>query len=112
MKIDPQGWTSVIAVGELHESDPVRVDAFGIAVLLVRTEGRILAVADRCTHQGAPLHRGVVKSVGSDPTVTCPVHGSVFSLADGRVHRGPATRAVQAFEARVNEGVVELRQLG
>lgn len=111
MQIDPQGWTSVIAAGELHDGDPTRVDAFGIAVLLLRTDDRILAVADRCTHQGAPLHRGVVKSRGSDPTVTCPAHGSVFALVDGRVRRGPATRAVQAFEARVNEGMIELRPL-
>jgi nitrite reductase/ring-hydroxylating ferredoxin subunit len=41
--------------------------------------------------------------------VTCPVHGSVFSLVDGGVRRGPATRPVQAFEARVNDGMVEVR---
>jgi nitrite reductase/ring-hydroxylating ferredoxin subunit len=74
MQIDPQGWTSVIAAGELHDGDPRRVDAFGIAVLLLRTDDRILAVADRCTHQGA-------------------------------------TQAVRAFEARVNEGMIELRPL-
>jgi nitrite reductase/ring-hydroxylating ferredoxin subunit len=42
-------------------------------------------------------------------TVTCPAHGSVFSLADGRVRRGPATHPVQPFDARINDGMIELR---
>jgi len=67
-------------------------------------------VASRCTHQGAPLDRGIVKLAGSDPTVTCPAHGSVFSLLDGAVRRGPATQPVRSFETRIGDGmVVELR---
>ena len=79
-------------------------------MLVVRgPDDSILAVAARCTHQGAPLDRGVLNLRDPDPTVTCPAHGSVFSLVDGRVRRGPAARPVQAFEARVNDGMVEVR---
>lgn len=108
-QLDVNAWTPVMASDELPDRKATRVDAFDIGVLLFRIDDGIFAIADRCTHQGAPLHRGVVRSAGSDPMVTCPAHGSVFSLADGRVHRGPATQSVQAFEARVNEGMVELR---
>ena len=109
MATQNEGWAPAVGLAELTEGKPVRVEAFGVDVLVVRTGEAIFAIANRCTHQGAPLHRGVVKALGSDPTVTCPAHGSSFSLVDGRVHRGPATQPLAAFEARVSGGTVELR---
>lgn len=102
-------WTPVIATEALSEGRPSKVEAFGTSVMVVRSGETVFAVASRCTHQGAPLDRGVVKAAGSDPTVTCPAHGSVFSLMDGAVRRGPATRPAQSFEARIIEEMVELR---
>ena len=93
------GWIPALEVKGLHEAKAVRVEV----------ADTILAVAARCTHQGAALDRGVLNLRDSDPTVTCPAHGSVFSLVDGRVRRGPATQPVQAFDARVNDGLVEVR---
>ena len=108
-RLDTEAWIPTIAVAQLTPGKPARVEAFGAAVMLFRSDDRIFAVADRCTHQGAPLHRGVVRSEGSDFAVTCPAHGSVFSLADGRVRRGPASDPVRPFDARINGGMVELR---
>ena len=88
-------WTSAIALDALPEGKAVRVEALGTTILVLRS--------------GAPLDHGVTRSLDSVPTVTCPAHGSVFSLIDGHVRRGPAAKPLQAFEARVNEGSVELR---
>lgn len=74
-----------------------------------RTSDRIVAASNRCTHQGAPLHRGVVRESGSLLTVTCPLHGSTFQLSDGRVLRGPAAETLPLFEVRVREDTVEVR---
>jgi nitrite reductase/ring-hydroxylating ferredoxin subunit len=110
MSIGTSDWLPAIDADGLPEGKAVRVEVEGTSLLLVRTgEGSIFAVAARCTHQGAPLDRGVLNLRDSALTVTCPAHGSVFSLVDGRVRRGPAGRPVQAFEARVNDGKVELR---
>jgi len=102
-------WTPVVAVAELPDGRATKVEAFGISVMLFRTGTIIYAVASRCTHQGAPLERGVVKANGAGPNVTCPAHGSVFSLEDGAVRRGPAMQPVRTFETRLNDGAVELR---
>ena len=102
-------WTSVIGVDALPDGRSTKVEAFGVSVMLYRTGATIYAVASRCTHQGAPLERGLVKANGAGPTVTCPAHGSVFSLVDGTVRRGPATLPVHVFETRLNDGAVELR---
>ena len=84
--------------------------AFGEAtVLLVRSGERVHAIGNRCTHQGAPLDRGPVKVGGSPATVTCPAHGSMFGLEDGRVLRGPATKAVESYDTCITEGSVEIR---
>jgi len=109
MQADENEWVQVIATEELPDARATKVEAFGTSVMLYRSGETILAVASRCTHQGAPLDRGVVKPAGSDPTVTCPAHGSVFSLVDGAVRRGPATQPVRSFETRIADGRVELR---
>jgi len=102
-------WTPAVGLAELPEGKPIRVTADGSEILLYRTGDRILAVSNRCTHQGTPLHRGVVRESGSLLTVTCPLHGSTFQLTDGRVMRGPATERLPVFESRVNDGTVEVR---
>ena len=107
MAMETDGWTATIGADELIEGKAKRVQAFDIDVLLLRSGDALFAIANRCSHQGAPLDRGVTKL--TDPSVTCPAHGSVFSLEDGRVRRGPATQPLRAFDARVTEGTVEIR---
>jgi nitrite reductase/ring-hydroxylating ferredoxin subunit len=111
MPTETNDWVLAMSSDALPEGKATRVEVSGTSVLLVRTtDGSIFAVSARCTHQGAPLDRGALNLRGSDPTVTCPAHGSMFSLVDGRVRRGPATQPVSAFESRVHDGHVELRR--
>jgi nitrite reductase/ring-hydroxylating ferredoxin subunit len=104
-----EGWTPVLAAGELPEGKAIRVSFGGTDVLLYRSGDRLFALANRCSHQGGPLHKGVVRASGANPTVTCPVHGSVFRLTDGMVVRGPAMARQAVYEARVNGDSVEVR---
>ncbi len=79
------GWTSTVAFDDLVDGKGVRVTVDDVDVLLVRSGEQLYAIGSRCTHQGAPLERGPLRLTGSDPTVTCPAHGSVFRLQDGKV---------------------------
>ena len=108
-QVENGGWIAVLPVTELADRKPVRVDAHGSEVLLVRNGEALFGIGNRCTHQGAPLHKGLVRFGGSLRTVQCPLHGSTFDLADGRVLRGPATEPARTYETRVTEGVVEIR---
>jgi nitrite reductase/ring-hydroxylating ferredoxin subunit len=107
--MDQATWTSAIALDQLPEGRGVRVTLDGTDLLFVRSGERIMVVANRCTHQGAPLHKGVLKLAGSMPTVQCPVHQSMFRLEDGGVLRGPATQALAAYDVRVDGDTVEVR---
>ncbi len=103
------GWIATTSVDDVPEGRSVKATAGDERVMLHRIGARVYALQNRCTHQGAPLDRGPVATAGSDVTVTCPFHGSVFRLEDGRVLRGPARTAVQAYETRVADGVIEVR---
>jgi nitrite reductase/ring-hydroxylating ferredoxin subunit/uncharacterized membrane protein len=101
----PQDWTDVADESSVGNA-PQLVHAAAVPVLLMRHEGRIVALVDRCTHRGGPLHEGEIV----DGCVKCPWHGSVFSLTDGAVVHGPATRPEPTFEVRVVSGRVEVRR--
>jgi len=107
--MDEDGWIAALPLGELLDGTPTSVHVEGAEVLLVRDGDRLFALGNRCSHQGAPLHKGPVRFSGSLATVTCPVHGSQFELGSGRVLRGPAMRAVPAYDVRVNDGNIEIR---
>lgn len=108
-EVEDGGWIAVLPVTDLEDRKPVKVDVDGSAVLLVRNGEELFGIGNRCTHQGAPLHKGVVRFGGSLRTVQCPLHGSMFDLAEGRVLRGPATEPAPVYDTRVTDGVVEIR---
>jgi nitrite reductase/ring-hydroxylating ferredoxin subunit/uncharacterized membrane protein len=102
----PSHWTRIARESELGEGRPVCAVADRYDILLYRSNGTVHAVANRCTHAGAPLDEG---SVDGELQVTCPWHGSRFRLADGSVARGPATAPQPAFDTRIRDGDVEVR---
>jgi nitrite reductase/ring-hydroxylating ferredoxin subunit len=108
-EVEDGGWIAVLPVTDLADRKPVKVDVDGSAVFLVRNGEELFAIGNRCPHQGAPLHKGMVRFGGSLRTVQCPLHGSTFDLADGRVLRGPATEPARTYDTRVTDGVVEIR---
>jgi nitrite reductase/ring-hydroxylating ferredoxin subunit len=77
--------------------------------MAIRAGEQIMVVGAGCTHQGAPLERGVVKLAGSAKTVTCPAHGSMFNLETGKVVRPPATKPVPVYDVKVEDGRVFVR---
>jgi nitrite reductase/ring-hydroxylating ferredoxin subunit len=103
------GWLRAVPLDELQDARPRRILVDGTEAFVVRNGEALYAIGLRCTHQGAPLDRGVLRLTGSPLTVTCPAHGSMFDLTDGHVRRGPAMHPVPAFDVRAVDGIVEVR---
>ena len=101
-------WTATVPEADLRDDVPTLVRVDGVAVVVVRHGGRVLALSDTCTHRGGALHEGRVV----DGCVECPLHGSRFSLEDGSVERGPAVAPEPCWEARVEDGRVQVRAGG
>jgi len=102
----PAKWTAVADEADLPVNGALAVDTGDTEIALFRRDGWICAIAERCTHRGAPLHKGEVEN----GRVTCPWHGSQFDVCSGSVLRGPATAPQQAFETRVQDGKIEVRR--
>ena len=98
-------WTAVMDDGDLAEGQPRRAEAGGARLLLVRSGGQIYCMSEVCSHLGGPLAEGEVHG----DRVTCPWHGSRFSLEDGSVVDGPATHPQPCFDTRVEQGRIEVR---
>jgi|SRR5690625_3037503 len=109
------GWHSIgrledFTQGKLQKS---QVGQVPVTVYRYRNGGsessdQILVLADACSHLSGPLSEGTLLDSNTDsPCVQCPWHGSVFSLRDGQVMRGPATARQPSFDTRIQNGVVE-----
>ncbi len=83
----------------------MRVDVADTAVVLVRLNGQIHAIANTCSHLGGPLNEGKLEG----DTIVCPWHGSRFCLTDGKVEGGPAVYDARVFDVRVRDGQIEVR---
>jgi nitrite reductase/ring-hydroxylating ferredoxin subunit len=75
----PDGYRRVAAAADLSEGAPVRVSVDGRPVALVRHEGEVFAVDDRCPHMGFPLSEGSVEA----GVLTCHWHHARFELSCG-----------------------------
>ena len=106
---DLSDWTTVCPATALAEGKAIRASVGDLDLFLYMQGDRVFALANRCTHQGGPLHKGRVNPAGTQPTVTCPVHGSMFWMTDGRVVRGPASVPQPVYDARLNGDMVEVR---
>jgi nitrite reductase/ring-hydroxylating ferredoxin subunit/uncharacterized membrane protein len=101
----PQDWTPVLDASMLVDDRPTAARAGDVAVMVVRRNGALHALADRCSHRGGPLHEGDL--VGD--CIECPWHASRFRLEDGSVEQGPAAYPQPVLEAREHDGRIEVR---
>ena len=77
----------------------------GEPVCLIRSQGRISAVSNTCTHQEFQMSLG---DVLPDGTIQCAWHGARFDCATGEVRQGPALFPLPVYEVRVNGSSVEV----
>lgn len=80
------------------ESTLAVVRSDGQRICLIKSQGRISAVSDNCTHQDFEMNLGEVLP---DGTIQCAWHGARFDCATGAVRQGPATDPLPVFEIQI-----------
>ena len=105
-EVFPEQFVPVMQSSRLEDDKPTRAEHDGVPILLVRRGDRVFAMAETCSHFGAPLSEG--KLVGE--SIVCPRHASRFSLKDGSVINGPAVHPQPCLEARIRDGQFEVRR--
>ena len=82
----------------------------GVVVAVVNIGGELLAIEDRCTHDGSPLF-----GCGLSPEellegdqVICPRHGARFCLRTGEAMAPPAYEPTPTFSVRIDQGRLQV----
>jgi len=101
----PTDWTPVLDASMLLENRPAHATLANLELMLVRRNGTIYALDDRCSHRGGALHEGDLV----EDCIECPLHQTRFRLEDGSLERGPSTYPQPVYEARERDGRVEVR---
>ena len=102
----PDTWQRIADLDDLSADEPTQIDVDGLALVAVRREDSVAVLEARCTHRGGPLSEGEV----ADGCVRCPWHGSLFSLDDGSVERGPASIPQPSYRVRHVDSSVEIER--
>ena len=80
--------TVVTKLSNVPVGGSFNVDLDGDALIVSQpTAGVVTAFSSVCTHQGCQV-------AGSDGKLSCPCHGSQFSITTGAALQGPATTAL------------------
>ncbi|MFB3907666.1 MAG: Rieske 2Fe-2S domain-containing protein [Candidatus Eisenbacteria bacterium] len=103
----PEEWKPVLPEKQLPDRTPHKVELDGNPILLYRRGDHVAAISERCAHLGGPLSEGEVKD---DHVVVCPWHGSHFDLETGNLIHGPSVYPQTCYEARIQQGQVEIRR--
>jgi nitrite reductase/ring-hydroxylating ferredoxin subunit/uncharacterized membrane protein len=102
----PTDFVPVLPEAELQPDTPTKVDAKGVAVVLVKQQDQIYALDDTCVHAGCSLAGGHLEG----RSIICPCHGSQYDLRGGSVINGPATMPEPHYDVRVQDGTIEVKQ--
>ncbi|OBH97649.1 Rieske 2Fe-2S domain-containing protein [Mycobacterium scrofulaceum] len=98
-------WTPVLPASSLN-GKPVRVEVDGVGLVVCQTKpGEVAAFGELCPHLAAPMADGWIDR----GRLVCPWHGSWFAAESGDVLRGPAAAPLPCYQARLVNGMVEVR---
>lgn len=95
---------NVTTLGHLPPGSVKAFSVAGRAVALANVAGRIYAIDDRCTHDGAPLSEGTLDGT----TLVCPWHNAEFDVTCGKVLCPPATEDLKSYRVFVNGDAIEV----
>ncbi|PUB76099.1 MAG: non-heme iron oxygenase ferredoxin subunit [gamma proteobacterium symbiont of Ctena orbiculata] len=97
-------WVQVARCDELQPGRMKRVDIDGRHYLIVNANGRIYAVDDLCSHEEVSLYLGCIQG----DSIKCSLHGSRFSLKNGKPLDEPATEPIKTYPTKISSDLIYL----
>jgi 3-phenylpropionate/trans-cinnamate dioxygenase ferredoxin subunit len=94
-------WVPTIDETKVREGAYVPVYPKGVGVLLVRLDGDLHAVANKCSHMACPLEGGKLEGA----ILTCPCHDWRFDVRSGEFLDAPEL-GIATYETKVEDGKV------
>ncbi|MBS4031811.1 MAG: Rieske (2Fe-2S) protein [Clostridiales bacterium] len=94
-------WVFAVPLERLGEGEPLRVKADDTQVVMIKVDGVIHAVLNRCPHLGCFMHKGQL----SGHLLTCPCHDWVFDIRTGQFTAAPEI-TIPIFPTKVENGEI------
>jgi 3-phenylpropionate/trans-cinnamate dioxygenase ferredoxin subunit len=94
-------WIKVADEGAVPDGRVLPVYPRGLGLLLVKADGAIYAVVNRCAHMACPLEAGAYDSF----VITCPCHDWRFDVRTGALVEAPEI-SIATYPVRVAGGEV------
>ena len=95
------GFVAVLEEKELGEGKMKRLSVEGTPVLLIKQQGKIFAVDNRCPHQACSLSNGFLDGL----VIVCPCHDWRFNLETGEYEDDPSLK-LSKFDWKVESGKI------
>jgi 3-phenylpropionate/trans-cinnamate dioxygenase ferredoxin component len=95
-------WIDVGAADSVSETVALAVEVDGYPIVVVRCGDALLAVEDRCTHDGESLAGAEIEGC----EIICPRHFAHFDLRTGEALTPPAYEPLKTFNVRLEAGRV------
>jgi nitrite reductase/ring-hydroxylating ferredoxin subunit len=99
-----EGFLSVIDEEELQEGKMRRLSVEGTPVLLIKQQGRIFAIDNRCPHQACGFSGGTLDGL----TIVCPCHDWRFNLETGEYEKDPSIKLTM-YEWKIDSGKIWIK---
>ena len=93
---DPD-YTDVACRDEIPERGFVTRQVGDTEIVLCRSQDRVYAVENRCSHAFAKFDGGRLRG----HRLMCPLHGACFDVRDGQPLGRPAVRPIRTFPVRL-----------
>ena len=97
-------WQKVGQAGDVAEGEINSYQIGERTVAVANIDCDLHAFDDICPHEQCALSEGDIDGT----VVECPCHGSRFDVMTGEVVTGPSTDPIDVFEAREEEGALEV----
>jgi nitrite reductase/ring-hydroxylating ferredoxin subunit len=98
-------WHATAHESDIPEGQAIAFRFSGHNLLLVRSDGGVFAIDERCSHADQELGCGIIRN----GWIACPAHGTRFDLATGEPLNPPASKPVATYPLRIRDGIVEVR---
>lgn len=94
----PEKFVKVLCMDDIAPGKLARAKIGDRRLLLANVDGEIFATDEICTHEEASLYNGALHG----ECVSCPLHGSRFSVKTGEPREEPATEPLRTYPVRVD----------
>ena len=99
--VEPANFVPVLEEKELQEGKMKLVRIEGLPILLIKQQGQIYVIDDRCPHMGCAFSGGTIE----ETTIICPCHDWRFNLKTGEYEEEHLIK-ITSYEWRIESGKI------